>query len=193
MKPYKRIFLALLFVAFSAGALLAQSSPIGMPPPSSGPCGGISLIGGGGGGGSGASKCEVPYAAATAANTGSPNANTNVSPETSVTTGPVEDDPVRVISGSVALSETDIVIPCPHIDLVFMREYDSSLLNKSPLGFRWVHSYGWEIAKYKEANGELGGWLVLRAVADQWQGPYGGTYHWFKKTNGVYTVSDASR
>jgi RHS repeat-associated protein len=188
----RRYYHAVLFAFLLVFDVHAQSSQIGMPPPSSGPCGGISLIGGGGGGGSGASPCMVPYEAATAANTGSPNAPDETGDEGGNTDEPTGGDPVGLISGAVQLSETDIVIPCPHIDLVFMREYDSDLLNKGPLGFRWVHSYGWEIARYKEVNGELGDWLVLRAVADQWQGPYGGTYHWFKKTNGVYSVSDAS-
>jgi YD repeat-containing protein len=184
-----RFYCAILFAFLVVFDVHAQSSPIGTPPPSSGPCGGISLIGGDGGG-SGASTCLEPMTEP--ADIGGPNSNTKTGGEGGGPTSDEKKDPVRIVSGAVALSETDIVIPCPHIDLVFMREYDSNLLNNGPIGFRWVHSYGWEIAKYKEANGELGDWLVLRAVADQWQGPYEGSYHWFKKTNGVYTVSDAA-
>jgi YD repeat-containing protein len=185
---------------------VAGGPPLGSEPPPSDPCGRSSLIGPvgggkGGGGGSGAAECDIALPLQNGINQtdkpprvdGPNNAKTNGVVENLDGGTDTGNDPVRLVSGSVVLSETDIVIPCPLIDLVFMREYDSNLRGGETLGYRWVHSYDWTLLKYREVDGELGDWMVLRAIADPNLGPYKGGYHCFKKqTNGLYGVSQRS-
>ncbi|GAF97128.1 unnamed protein product, partial [marine sediment metagenome] len=74
-------------------------------------------------------------------------------------------DPVGVISGNTRVDETDIVIPCPLIDLVFRRSYNSHLKRsfyhnyEERLGHLWTHSY--DVRLYHEGwdygvNGDEG-------------------------------------
>jgi len=58
------------------------------------------------------------------------------------------DEPINVISGSMVRNETDVIVPCPGLDLEFRRSYNSGLGSvDGPLGPGWTHMYDWHLTE----------------------------------------------
>jgi YD repeat-containing protein len=92
--------------------------------------------------------------------------------------GDYSTDPINVLTGNCLLDETDIVIPCPGLDIVFVRAYNSlNRFTEGPLGPKWTHSYHWFItdrANVSYKGSAVANWKVLHAGD--------GAMHWFRKT-----------
>jgi len=88
-------------------------------------------------------------------------------------------DPINLISGNVYFDQTDIIIPCPGIDLVFRRRYNSAQANRSVFGVGWSHSYG-ESLEFSYPPGER--WVTLR-------GADGREISWRESPNGGFETS----
>jgi len=52
-------------------------------------------------------------------------------------------EPVNTMTGNLYFDETDVVIPCPGLSLVSVREYGSLGRSNSYAGNMWSHSYDW--------------------------------------------------
>lgn len=92
-------------------------------------------------------------------------------------------EPISTISGNVVLDETDIVIPCPGLGIIFARSYNnrSEYTNAPPLGYGWTHSLDEFLFDRTNTTyrGVTGDWKVLQAGT--------GSRYWFKaQTNGTY-------
>jgi RHS repeat-associated protein len=115
-----------------------------------------------------------------------------------------EGDPIIIPTGENRVDETDLVIPCPHIDLVFHRAYVSSDEDNVGLGHGWHHPYDWMVSGFfRESNPVLDdshyevladgsisqtpeftdcidlNYLVLEAVANPHAPGLHGAYYWF--------------
>jgi len=72
-----------------------------------------------------------------------PPENTNPQPEKALTV-----EPVNIISGYMTRDETDVVIPCPGINLEFSRSYNSgSTVTNGILGPKWSCSINWHLSE----------------------------------------------
>ncbi|MBA4388961.1 MAG: hypothetical protein C0404_13350 [Verrucomicrobia bacterium] len=65
-------------------------------------------------------------------------------------------DPINTISGGMVHEETDIVIPCPGVNLEFSRFYNSQMSSTNGFSPRWGHSYSWTIPLGYLSVGYLG-------------------------------------
>ncbi|MEK7753179.1 MAG: DUF6531 domain-containing protein, partial [Acidobacteriota bacterium] len=88
-------------------------------------------------------------------------------------------DPINSVSGNCEVRETDLAIPCPGLDLVFARAYNSQVYpDAGPLGPRWTHSFNWRFEEdrtnYSYKGSAPAYWKVLSAGD--------GSLHWFKVT-----------
>ena len=92
---------------------------------------------------------------------------------------PVADggDPVNLLSGAAWTRATDIAIPCPGLDLVLRRHYQSRLVvANSPFGARWTHSLDAQLlfAKNTPLLGRTAALWILLSTGD---GHYGSFPH----------------
>lgn len=185
------VFLIALAIVIQA----QQAPPVGIPPPPTDPCGRLTLP-------PNPEREHEPHADAPPCvvplqgpgdNPDDPNAPDTTNPPGQPTDEPTGGDPIGIMSGAVKVQETDIVIPCPLLDLVFVRNYHSNLSYDHPLGHRWTHSYNWSVSEFKDTdvNSERGDWVLVRAIANPWLPPYAGAFMWFKRqTDGSYVLSD---
>jgi len=114
-------------------------------------------------------------------------------------------DPVNTVSGSMVRDETEVIIPCPGIDLEFSRSYRSAFsYTNGPLGPRWIHSYDWHISETTDVrdiegytvtshwavvrNGEGDDFTLTMITTNQWRAHRENNWETTKTTNGDYRV-----
>ena len=191
------VCVVVLLLVFTCALQAETLAPVFGPPPPESSCGGASLPPGRGGGGSGGDSrpCNVPLQVGVSGNaeqTHKPNAPIAEAYDAEETQpGPSGGDPINIIMGSVLLEETDLAIPCPLLNLVFSRNYNSHLRYDRPVGHRWTHSYNWTVDEFTNITikGVSGDWVLLRAVSDPWLGAYGGDFRWFhEEEDGSHTI-----
>ncbi len=136
---------------------------------------------------------------------GNPNAGVVTVTPPATTGGDTTSDPITVMDGDVKIAELDLVVPCPLIDLVLQRNYNSlgadAAATSCTLGHGWTHSYAWYLTTMTVTNTiEYPPWpihpqnvrqnyeyVILHAAADPNLGLYDGDKQWFRKTApGVY-------
>src|SRR5437016_10463560 len=62
-------------------------------------------------------------------------------------------DPVNVVTGAFTLNETDLVLPCQRLPLVFARAYDSLAHQEGrsgDFGSGWAHTYELRIERIND-------------------------------------------
>ncbi len=59
-------------------------------------------------------------------------------------------EPVDARNGNCYFSETDLVLPCPGIPLVFARRYNSVQDAQGTLGRGWRHTYEWQVKEFSQ-------------------------------------------
>jgi RHS repeat-associated protein len=109
-------------------------------------------------------------------------------------------DPINTINGAMHFSETDIVIPCPGMPIIFSRSYNSVLNTELSLGPRWMHSYAWYLCdsnkigigvtnQYKVLYADKGKTDSFKEVGiHQYDRPFGSTLELIH-TNNQYLIS----
>lgn len=93
-------------------------------------------------------------------------------------------DPVGVVSGVVVDRETDFIVRCPGIDLVFQRTFDGEFVASRDLPEGWCHNYEWRLVPSDKDPD----WMVLRALSNP--GGVSAFHHFQRLSGGGWGVSD---
>ena len=80
------------------------------------------------------------------------------------------DGPVNVVTGGLVFSETDIAVPGRGLGIEFTRYFNSYRTSQrngpSYMGYKWSHSYQWDI-RYSQINGGIDGTAVITGSASK--------------------------